>query len=227
MSIVPTTDIGRITFYEAHVPAWSVLPTQLGLLPSDCAALAALVAASRAAYNQQQIALEAARAATLTMRQNVHAMHALGAADIAKIKAYADATHNTSVFPLALIPEPATPSPVGPPGTPTSFIVALSQGGAVTLKWKCGNPVGTTGTIYEVRRRIGDGAFEYLASEGRKTFTDRTIPRGAWDITYMITATRSTKRGAPAQFNVNFGASGDGMVVAAASGEAGAMKMAA
>lgn len=230
MSIVPSSDIGRITFYEAHIAGWTLIPTQIGLLAADCTALAGLISKARGAYNAQQAALEASKAATMTMHQAVLAMHTLGAADIAKIKAFAEATNNPGVFPLASIPAPATPSPVGPPGTPFDFTVSLAQSGAITLHWKCNNPVGAAGTVYEVRRRAGaTGTFGYLASVGSKSFTDETIPAGSNGVTYEITATRSTKRGVAAQFNVNFGVGGDGMTFATVSpvSENATMKMAA
>ena len=33
----------------------------------------------------------------------------------------------------------------------------LNPGGSITLKWKCPNPPGTSGTVYHVARRIADG----------------------------------------------------------------------
>jgi hypothetical protein len=234
MSIVPSTDIGRITFYEAHVPGWSLIPTQIGLLAADCTALGALLTTARKAYNDQQTALEAAKAATNTMHNAVLALHALGSADIAKIKAYAEVSHNMNVYPLANLPMPATPSPVGPPGTPESFVVGLTVEGFVTLKWKCSNPSGASGTTYEIRRRIGtESSFVYLATEGKRSFTDETLPGGSSGVTYMVTALRSTKRGEPAQCNVNFGVGGGGSIFIASTsegvknGEVGGMKMAA
>ena len=134
------------------------------------------------------------------------------------------------MYPLAQIPAPAVPSPVGPPGTPFDFTVALQQTGAVTLRWKCNNPVGASGTVYEVRRRVGGtGTFGFLANVGTRSFTDETIPGGSNGVTYQITATRSTRRGTPAQFNVNFGIGGDGLTFATvtAEGENAPMKMAA
>jgi hypothetical protein len=231
MSIVPNTDIGKLTFYEAHIAGWTSNATQIGLVAADCTALSGLITSARKAYDNQQTALQAARAATMNMHNAVLAMHALGSADIAKIKAYADTTHNPNVYPLASIPAPASPSPVGPPGTPTDFSVSLTQDGAVVLKWKCANPAGASGTVYEVRRRIeSEGTFAYLGSVGSKTFTDDTLPAGSSGVTYQITAIRSTKRGDPAQFNVNFGVGGGGGMFIASTSEGtgnGTMKMAA
>ncbi|MCC6951557.1 MAG: hypothetical protein IT433_08925 [Phycisphaerales bacterium] len=105
---------------------------------------------------------------------------------------------------------PATPGTTPPPGTPFEFTVGLLQNGALELKWKCSNPSGTVGTIYEVKRSIGSGAFAFIGVSGVKMFTDETLPNGAMPATYQVTAVRSTARGNPAQFTVNFGIGGGG-----------------
>lgn len=231
MAIVPDTNIGKITFYEAHIGGWTLAPTSIGLVAGDCAALSTLIKNARAAYDAQQVALGSAKDATTMMNNAVKAMAALGAIDIAKIKNYAEATANPDVYAKASLPMPATPSPVGPPGTPSDFNVTLLQSGAVMLKWKCVNPAGASGTMYEVERKIGGGGgpFVLLGSEGTKSFTDISLPTGASGVTYQITAVRSTARGMPAQFNVNFGVGGDGAMFATVSQvETGSpMKMAA
>lgn len=215
MSIVPKTKLSRMTFYEAHIAKWTANATSIGLTTADCTALAAKILAARKAFDDQQLALEAAKSATQTANNAVADMHALGSADIGKIKAFAEATQNPEVYPMADIPAPGTPSPVGPPGLPYAFAVSLDQSGAVTLKWKCTNPAGATGTVYEVRRRIGAaGSFAFLGAVGIRSFTDDTIPAGSTGVTYEITAVRSTKRGMPGQFNVNFGVGGDGITFA-------------
>jgi hypothetical protein len=62
-------------------------------------------------------------------------------------------------------------------------------------------------------RRIGGGgasAFTFVGASGVKSFTDDTLVSGASPVTYQITAVRSTSRGNPAQFTVNFGVGGGG-----------------
>ena len=87
--------------------------------------------------------------------------------------------------------------------------------GAVTLKWKCANPAGTSGTIYQVwRRDTPTGDFNYLGGTGSKSFDDATIPAGSGGVTYQIQAVRSTAVGLWAQFNVNFGVSSGGEMTA-------------
>jgi len=109
---------------------------------------------------------------------------------------------------------------------PFDFTVGLLQNTSLELKWKCNNPSGTQGTIYEVKRAIGGGAFNFVGATGVKLFTDDTLPSGSAPVTYQITAVRSTARGNPAQFTVNFGIGGPGLTIASVT-EGGPMKMAA
>lgn len=72
------------------------------------------------------------------------------------------------------------------------------------------NPSDTQGTIYEVKRQIGSGAFNFVGTTGVRVFTDDTLPNGSAPVTYQVTAVRSMQRGNPAQFTVNFGFGGGG-----------------
>src|SRR5829696_8790374 len=81
---------------------------------------------------------------------------------IKQIRAKA-AVDGDNVYLLAQIPAPATPTPKGAPGTPLNFKVTLDQDGVITLDWKCANPAGATGTVYQVSRKLGgpDAAGDY------------------------------------------------------------------
>jgi hypothetical protein len=141
-----------------------------------------------------------------------------GAGDIikqVKAKAASAGSGGNAIYGLALLPVPATPSPVPPPGTPTNFKISLSQGGALTLAWKCANPAGGGGTFYQIARRIGaSGAFVPQTGVGSRTFTDPTIPAGTASVTYQITAVRTTVAGPTAEFTVNFGTGASGEMTA-------------
>ena len=67
-----------------------------------------------------------------------------------------------------------------------------------------------------MQRRVGgaNATFVYIGASGLKSFTDDTLPAGSASVTYQITAVRSTARGNPARFTVNFGVGGDGQQVA-------------
>ena len=112
--------------------------------------------------------------------------------------------------------------------TPTDFKVSLSQGGALTLKWKCPNPAGSAGTIYQVARRLGaTGSFTFIGGSGTRKFIDQTLPTGSSSITYRIVAVRSTAQGPEALFTVNFGVSAGGGERIASIAEVSAPKLAA
>jgi hypothetical protein len=214
MPIVPAAKVDKIAFYENHTAPWSTNAVAIGTTAAAVTDLTTKTTAARAAYNAQQAAQDAAKAATLTLNSAIDAMAAAGAEIILQIRAKA-ATAGDSVYALAQIPAPATPSPVGAPGTPTDFSVALDGDGAVKLKWKCANPAGSTGTLYQVwRRTSADGEFVYLGGSGTKDFVDETLPAGSTAVTYQIQGVRSTAIGPWAQFNVNFGVSSGGTMTA-------------
>jgi hypothetical protein len=141
-------------------------------------------------------------------------MATAGANIIKQIRAKA-ATAGDSVYALAQIPAPATPTPRPAPGTPSNFTVDLNGNGALHLAWKCGNPAGSSGTLYQVwRKTAADADFVYLGGSGTRDFIDDTLPAGSMQVTYQIQGVRSTAVGPWAQFNVNFGVSSGGTITA-------------
>jgi hypothetical protein len=231
MSLVPDSRLGKIQFYEAHIGPWSTNATSIGLEDEATSALASLITAARSAYDAAEAARLAAKAATVNFYDKVRAMHSgpgAGADMIETIRNFARTTNNANVYVLAQIPPPATPGTTPPPGTPFDFRVELLQNGALVLKWKCNNPSGTMGTIYEVKRAIGAGGstLNFVGASGIKSFIDETLPTGGAPVTYQITAVRSTSRGNPAQFLVNFGMAGQSITVASIS-DTDAVKIAA
>jgi len=231
MSIVPDNRVGKIEFYEAHNPVWTANAVAVGLLPASVTALVTATTNARKAYNDHLAAQAAAKAATNAFYDKVRLMHAApgaGADMIQTIKTFAQTTNNPNVYVLAQIPPPAAGGTTPPPGTPFDFTVGLLQDGSLELKWKCSNPSGTVGTIYEVKRSIGGGALTFVGATGVKTFTDDSLPSNASPCTYQVTAVRSTARGNPAQFTVNFGMGGGGLTIASVISEgADEVKMAA
>lgn len=216
MPVVPDTINGRIAFYEAHLTPWSNNAVAIGLEAQQVLDLGVLVGAARDAYNAAVAAREASKAATLSLKNAIDAMHygpGAGADIIRDIRNYAQSTDDPNVYALAQIPEPAEKAPAPAPGRPFDFEVGLLSTGAVNLRWKCINPGNVGGTIYEVMRKIGTGGeFEFIGSNGAKEFADVSLPNGATasegGVTYQVTAVRSTLSGPPAQFTVNFGLGG-------------------
>jgi hypothetical protein len=229
MGVVPKKTQDLLDFADNHVSTFTTNAAAIGLTPAQALAFKTAAGAGRANFNSAVAADMAKKAATNTSQTSVAALRRTAAETIALIKAFADASANPSaVYDLAQIPMPATPSPAPAPGTPTNFTVALDQSGVVTLKWKCANPPGISGTNYEVQRKIGGAEFVTLGTVGSRKFSDTTLPAGSTGVTYQITAFRSTLRGTPAQFNVNFGVGGGGgMFIASTSEGQASMKMAA
>ena len=212
--VLPATKLARIEFCEAHNTPFSTNAVAIGTSAASVTDLATKTSAARAAYNAQQAAQNAAKAATNDYNIAVQAM-TTAVADILKQVKTKAAISGPGVYSLAEIPAPAIPSPRPAPGKPTDFVATLEENGAVTLKWKCPNPAGTSGTIYQVwRRDTPTGDFNYLGGTGSKSFEDATIPAGSGGVTYQIQAVRSTAVGLWAQFNVNFGVSSGGEMTA-------------
>ena len=220
MSVVPGEAVAKIQFFEDHQPQWSANAAEIGVAPTEVTELQAKTAAARTAYDQQQAAQLAARDATLKLRLAVEAMATAGGAIIKKVRATAQ-TDGPGVYALASLPVPAKPTPLPPPGTPSDFTAALNPDGSLKLRWKCANPAGAKGTLYQVSRRTGGGgaggaggAFAPVGATGLKSFVDPTVPAGAASVTYQVVAVRSTATGPAAQFTVNFGVGGSGEMLA-------------
>lgn len=224
MSLLPNSRVGKIEFYEAHVSPWQENAAAIGLTSQQVDALEKRTRQARAAYDAHQAAMEAAKAATLDFYNCVRDMAEDGADLIRTIRNQAETAGDPNVYVLARIPAPGPRSPTPPPGLPSDLRVALLATGALALSWKCPNPAGASGTIYEVQRRIdGENAtFVYIGSSGVKRFTDETLPAGTASVTYQITAIRSTARGPAARFTVRFGVGGEGRPVVSLTPAAGA-----
>jgi hypothetical protein len=229
MGVVPDSRLAKIEFFEQHLAAWTANAVSIGLTAGVVTALGTQTTAARAAYDAAGTARDAAKSATQEFYDQVDTLAGMGSTIIKQIKTFAESTANPNVYTLAQIPPPATPAPTPPPGTPEAFRVELLQSGALVLTWKCPNPPGVPGTVYEVRRRLGGaGAFAYVGSTGGREFEDQTLPAGQTSATYQVTAIRSTSRGNPGQFTVSFGIDGgDGAMSVASVVEAPQMKMAA
>lgn len=208
MAVLPDGKVAKVEFCEQHVDTFLANATAIGTTTTAVTDLQTKTQAARDAYNAQKQAQDDAKSATNTFNMAVEAMTLAVAEIIKQIKVKAGVAGD-SVYSLANIPAPAVPSPMGPLGTPTGFVATLKLTGALELKWKCTNPVGAGGTVYQVWRRSSPTAeFEYLGGSGSKIFLDSTIPAGSSQVTYQIQAVRSTTVGDFAQFNVNFGVGG-------------------
>lgn len=213
MPIVPKKNSEKVAFYASKTTGWSTNAVAIGTTAAAVTDLTTKVTAATTKIAAALAAKEAAKNATADADLAVKDMAHAGAAIIQQIKAKA-AVSGPSIYILAQIPAPATPSPVPPPGTPVDFKAALNPDGSLKLTWKCPNPPSAPGTIYQIARRIGTAAFSALTSVGTRSLTDNTVPAGTASVTYRITAVRSTTTGLAAEFIVNFGTGASGEMVA-------------
>ena len=214
MAIVPKKNPDRIKFYEDHAEPWGTNAAAIGTTSSDVADLNAKTAVARAAYTRQGVAQQSAKAATTALDVAMNAMQNAGASVIDQVRARARLAGD-SVYALAEIPVPAIPGVKGNPGTPYDFKVAVLGDGRLELTFKCDNPAGTVGTIYQVYRRVGgEAGFSYVGGNGMRKFSDTSLPAGTTQVTYQVQAVRSTAVGDFAQFNVTFGIANGGAVTA-------------
>ena len=194
----------------------SASPISFGLSAAQATAYAALNSSFQTAYStsltpstRTKSSVAAKDGSRVPLRQM--------ASDLGKIIDGSPVT-NAQRIDLGLAVRP-TPAPRPAPGMPNRFTVALAGNGSLTLKWKSNNPKGSSGTMYQIWRRLGaatsTATFTYIGATGQKQFQDSTIPAGTASLTYQLQAVRSTAVGAWAQYNVSFGVSNGGPVVGA------------
>jgi hypothetical protein len=216
MPVIPSKFGERVAFFKNRIALWTTNAAGIGVSAPEVTALDTKADAAEAAIAAAELARDNAKSATLAARDAIDAMTNAGADLIKKIKAKAAVDGNT-VYTLANIPAPATPSPKPAPGKPSDFGVELDGDGSLILTWKCANPVGTSGTMYQVWRSTtgSEGEFLYCGGCGEKRYVDSTVPAGVTAVTYKIQGVRSTAVGMWATFNVLFGtnAAGGGMSV--------------
>jgi hypothetical protein len=216
MSVVPQKRTEKVAWYQARIAQWTAEATNIGTTSAACTDMAAKITAAADAMAAKVIAEAAAEAATEVFYNACDAMGVAGQAIIKSVRSKVESTGDMDIYPLAMIPAPATPEPAGPPGTPHTFTAELNSGAIIT-RWKCTNPV-SGGVVYQVYRRLGGtGEFESLGIAGEKKFIDATVPVGTSQVTYKIRGVRPTAAGLWAEFNVTFGIGSSGAVTASVS----------
>jgi hypothetical protein len=207
------TDAEMYTGSAAFSTQIGAQPTSFGLSSIQASSYATLNSAYASAYlaaNNPDTRTKGAVAAKNTAKANLR----VSASNLASIIDGTPTVTDQQKIDLGISVR-ATPSPMPDPGTPEALEVTLDGAGGLILKWKCANPTGSQGTMYQIYRRVtASGEFTYLGGSGEKKFTDSTVPAGSSQVTYKIQAVRSTAVGLWAQFNVLFGVSGSGEMIA-------------
>jgi hypothetical protein len=211
MGLIPKSKSGTVAFYQSKIAPWQTNAVAIGTSAPEVTALDARLTAAQSAIAAQVAAKAAAETATATADEAVRLLEQAGADIIRQIRAKG-AIVGASVYALAQIPAPAFPSNRPAPGKPSGFKATLGEDGSLLLKWKCSNPAGTSGTMYQVWRKVDGGEFTYCGGCGAKEYVDGTIPVGTGNVTYQLQAVRSTAVGPWAQYNVNFGTGGSATV---------------
>jgi hypothetical protein len=225
MSVLPDSRLALVEFCEQHVPIFTTNAVAIGLTPAAVTAMDTLAKAARAKHTAQQIAKDAAKAATGQFYNAEDALRDSIANLVLIIKTYAETTNNPNVYTLAQIPPPSPPTPRAAPGQPTAIKVELLTGGQVKFSWKSTN---AGGGYFTIKRRLAgtQDPFVIAGSSDRRNFVDATLPGGGGPWEYAIQGFRSTSMGPAA------GPESDHLIVSLGAGGLqvsgmGAIKMAA
>ena len=200
MSVVPNRPAEAYDFAVARQTIWSGIPTQIGLTAADATAMADSTDAFAQAFDAAVKARAASKAATEALSQAARTMRTRIADNVQKIRIFAESTNNPTVFSLAQIPVPASPSPLPPPEQPREIEAILNATGTLTLRFRAN--VGRGGSSFLVSRKLAsETAFSFIGTadvtrSAIKSFTDTTLPPGSNNVQYIITGQRGSVRGA-------------------------------
>jgi hypothetical protein len=199
--IVPTSRLGKLSFYEAHLSPWAVNAAALNFSVDQINDITALTDAARAAYTAKEAAADAAKAATEAFYESVANMHNLGSGLISSVKTKAKLDDNPGLYQLAQIPSPADPVPAGDPVAPTALSATLEPGGAIGLSWE-----GSVAQrqFFSVWRSVGQSQQQavQIGSVAAKSFIDNGVQRGTEQAIYYVRAQRDNRISQPSQLLV-------------------------
>lgn len=173
-----------IQFFTQRLSSWQAAPEQIGLSAAQVTELAGLTASASSKLQDALTARQSSKDATLEYYEATDSLRDFGAALIATIKAFAEATDDAGVYALASIPEPADPTPSAPPAVPNNITLFMRAQGSVEIAWD-GSLAG--GTFYEVQRSLDDGnSWSSIASIPARETLDETVPQGTARAYYRI-----------------------------------------
>ncbi len=184
MSVLSEKRSEVIQFFTQRLSSWQANPEQIGLSAAQVTELAGLTATASTSYQEALTQRQNSKDATIQFHENTDSLRDFGAALIATIKAFAEATDDAGVYALASIPEPADPTPSAPPAVPTNITLFMRAQGSVDIAWD-GSLAG--GTFYEVQRSLDDGtSWNTIASIPARETLDETVPQGTARAYYRI-----------------------------------------
>jgi hypothetical protein len=227
MGLIPDSRAGTIALVQSKIAPWTASATQIGTTVAQINSLDGLLTGAQDAIAAQVAAEQTRKTLTAAADNAIDVLMAAFSDVVKQIRTAAANGNAAQVYQLAEIPAPATPSPVGPPGTPTDFKVKLQPDGWLELIWKCSNPSNAGGPIYHVYRKHGTEDFTFIGGTGEKKFPDTTLPQGVATVIYKVQAVRTTQIGVAAQFVVNFGTTPSGQMTATVAAAPAGPKIAA
>src|SRR5262245_59850126 len=118
MGLIPSKKTDKVAFFNSKISPWTTNATAIGTTTSAVTAMGTLVTTANTAIAAQVAAEQAVKTATMTADNAVSALVNSGSDIIKAIRAKAAVSGNT-VYELAQIPQPATPTPVNTLGQPT------------------------------------------------------------------------------------------------------------
>lgn len=186
MALLPDDRIGRIEFFEERIAQWTAEAGNIGLTEVQITELEQRTQAARSAYAAAKLAATKRKTATTKLRTDAGSMRTYGAALIATIKAFAEATGDPSVYDKALIDPPAPRGEGTPPDQPSVLRAALGTDGSLELTWKGKGPAGTR---YDVTRLLpGESVFKVIGDTSKKRWVDSGLPAGTGQVLYRVIA---------------------------------------
>ncbi len=192
MSVLPDSRLAKLEWFEQRLALWAASAATLEISAAQITDLQTRISAARAAYTFAHIARNNAKSATANYYAASDNLNELGRILIRNIKTTAETTGNPQVYILADVPEPAEPSPLGPPPIPTDLLARLSTSGIVHVTWKCTRRGGTSFQVFRSLTSPDNQNTPYVmigVSEEQK-FTDSNVPAGYMAVTYKIVAGR-------------------------------------
>ncbi len=227
MSTYPTTPRSAfLQWAQAHESVFVTNAVNIGLTAAQATAFKTATDALAAAMLAQESARQAAKVATQAADDAFQTARSSAGDTVRTIRAFAEnSAKPLTVYNLAQIPPPSSPTPTPPPDQPTNLQVVLDAAmGTHTLRWKAVNPA--SGTSYIIKRRLpGETEFSFIGVSGKKTFVDDTLIAGPDSVQYTVQGQRADSSGPVSEiFTVNFGQlPGGGRTATVVEGNSAAM----
>lgn len=193
MRVIPKRLVEMLWFFAGRVDRWAEDPAAIGIDTPTVDGIRDAVLAMEAARAEAGRARLAAERASTEYHSRAEALRSLGSKAVGRIKAHAQDEGGVAVYTAAGLPIPARPGKGAAPGRPTRLRATLIGGGSLRIDWQCDNGR-ARGVMYEVRRSVDGGPFEFLDAVGRKRFADHALPSGTGVAIYRVTAARVAGR---------------------------------